>query len=155
MMGKPSALEGKMKFKIIQRRVRKRASQKPQTPQLGVCRLLGQRTDIDLTHTGNHGLYCVPAGKKAVVTAVILRMSASSDARGNAEVSVGTGSHGNFSNILPLSNSFLQTMGDSYHMTTTGLSAPAKSGETVYLEVSAADCGRIAKATVELIGYLL
>lgn len=136
-----------MKFKIIQRKVRKRSTVALTWP---VARLLSQVTGIDLTRRMNYLiLRTTTPEKKVTITQVVVRVTRAIHAQGDAIISIGTNAAKD--NILPRSALFSLNREEAY-----SFSPPAHTispEEPIKLQVYAADSGQRLDATVELIGY--
>jgi hypothetical protein len=135
-----------MKFKIIQKKVRKRST-------APVARLLSQVTGIDLTRRMSYLILRTATPEKAVViTQVIVRVTRATHAQGDALISIGTNAAKN--NILPRSGLVgISKVDDAYNFSSTGHAVDPQ--EPIKLQVYAADSGQRLDATVELIGYSL
>jgi hypothetical protein len=127
-----------------------------QVNSLPLPTVLSSTTDVDLDTVSTDALYTVPSGQSAIITAVIVRLTAATAPNGDAVVSVGTNAS-TYDNIVAATTlTGLNTLTESYTIDIGGITHIAVNSDgAITFQVDTADTGGASvTATVDLIGYL-
>lgn len=118
---------------------------------LGVPAILSTTTGINTKTSANYGLYTVPSGKTAVITAVIVRCTAATSITVCPTVTVAY-----VGNTIYPSTALtaLKISNDVFGFSTVGSSRAVTSGNTVAMSVDTVATGTAQTVEVTVIGYL-
>lgn len=116
---------------------------------------LSTTVSIDVTTTGTTGLYTVPTGRSAVITAVIIRPTTATAVNADGVISVGTNASTYDDIIAATTLTGLDATTEHFVATPGGVSHTGAAAEVITFQVDTAETGTDLTVTVDLIGYLL
>ena len=120
----------------------------------GYLGVFGRAVGVDLTTGGKTALFVVPAGKKAVVVGVVVRIAAGVGSVSDADCGVGTNAAAD--NMIPSTTlGGLAVSDDAVRLFPAGGFILGLSGETINFEVDIPAGASLLDADVDLLGYLL
>lgn len=117
--------------------------------------VLGQATSVALASTGTTTLYTVPTGLSALVTGVMIEITAATAAAGDAVVSIGTNASTYDDIIVATTLTGLDATTEAFMLLVEGNIHKAAAAEVITFQVDTADTGTTLTATVNLIGFLV
>jgi hypothetical protein len=127
-----------------------------QVNSLPLPTVLSSTAGVNLDAISTDPLYTAPSGRSCVVTAVIVRLTATAPAAGDAVISVGTNGSAYDNIIASTTLTGLNVTTETYTIDVSGIAHLAVNGDgAITFNITTADTGgTTTTATVDLVGYL-